>query len=132
MPVVHEHALDLNSLANNTQLAEHAIAFHADCLGIPETGLHVHFMLLDQFTDSILADSHDSGHHAVDAVETVLRLEQQQLAAMEFNAAQSQSNQSDLLPIAEDLRFSSVADAGYLQTRVLSTPAFAVLCVCLC
>ncbi len=137
VPVVHEHALDLNSLANNCQLAEHAIVYHADCLGKnclghERTGLHVHFILMDHFPDSLTADSHSTGHHDIGAADTTLRTEQQHLAALELNAAKLQTIQSDLLYVAEDLRFSSTADASFLQTRLCSTSALAVLCVCLC
>ncbi len=133
VPVVHEHALDLNSLASNCQLAEHAIAYHADCLGDEKTGLHVHFMLIDESPYSFLANSHGTSHqHDIIAVDTILKLEQQDLAALELNVARSQASSFDLPHVAEDLRFSTTSSASFLQTRLYSTPALAVLCVCLC
>ena len=138
VPVVHEHALDLNSLANNHHLAEHAIKYHADCLdagchGHEGTGLHVHFMfLMDQFPVSLLANSHGTSQLDIGAVDTILRLEQQHRAALELNVAQLHTNQGNALCVAEDLRFSSTATASFLQTRIFNTPALALLCVCLC
>ena len=130
--MVHEHSLDLNSLANNSQLAEHVIAYHADCLGHEDTGLHFHFMLLDQNSDSLLANSGVASQYDLGAIDHVLRLEQQNRSALELNAAQLQTNQGDTLLVAEDLRFSTSANASFLQTRLYCTPALAVLCVCLC
>jgi len=89
-------------------------------------------MLMDQFPDSLLADSHGTSQHDVGAVDTILKIEQQHLAVLDLNVAQLQTNQGDALCVTEDLRFSSTANASFLQTRTYSTPALAVLCVCLC
>ena len=133
VPVVHDHSLDLNSLANNSQLAEHAIAYHAECLGHEETGLHFHFVLVDQCSNSLLANSHVTSQSDFGAVDNLLRMEQQNRSALELNAAQKlQTYQGDTLRVAEDLRFSSTASVSFLQTRLFSAPALAVLCVCLC
>jgi hypothetical protein len=132
VPVVHDHSLDLKSLAHNCQLAEHVFAYHADGLGHEDTGLHFHFMLLDQSTNSLLADSGPNGQHDGGAVDTILKLEQQHLRVLDLNSAWLQSNPSDALCVAEDLRFSATANASFLQTRLFGSPAFAVLCVCLC
>jgi hypothetical protein len=132
VPVVHEHSLDLSSLANNSQLAEHAIKYHADCLGQEDPGLHFHFILLDQSSDSLLANSAASSQDALGAVDNILKLEQHHRSAMELSAAQLKTNQGDALFVAEDLRFSTTANASFLQTRLYRTPALAVLCVCLC
>ncbi len=147
MPVVHDHSLDLESLAHNCQLAEHVFAYHADGLGREDTGredtghentghkdtgLHFHFMLLDQSTNSLLANSGLNGQHDGGAVDTILKFEQQHLRALDLNSARLQSNPSDALCVAEDLRFSTTANASFLQTRLFSSPAYAVLCVCLC
>jgi hypothetical protein len=132
VPVVHEHSLDLKSLANNSQLAEHVIAFHADGLGHEGAGLHFHFILLDLCCDSLLANSDVAGQHDVGSADSFLKLEQQQRCLSELNSAQAHTNYGDVLIVAEDLRFSSVANASFLQTRLSSTPACAVLCVFLC
>jgi hypothetical protein len=132
VPVIHEHSLDLISLGNDSQLADHALTYHADCLGHDDTGLHFHLILLDQSPDSLLASSEVIGQPDCGAVDSFLKLEQQNRSALEFNAAQWQSNQGDALCFAEDLRFSTTANSSFLQTRLYGTPAFAVLCVCLC
>jgi hypothetical protein len=130
---VHDHSLDLKSLANNSQLAEHVIAYHAECLGHEETGLHFHFVLADQYSNSLLANSNVTSQLDIDAVDNLLRIEQQNRSALELNAAQKlRTYQGETLRVAEDLRFSSTAKASFLQTRLCSAPALAVLCVCLC
>lgn len=142
IPVVHEHAIDVASLANNSQLAEHAIAYHSESLGHEglestcsdhkSTGLHFHFMLLDHCSDLLLTDSCSSSQHVGSAVVSILNAEQEHRDILELNAAQLNSFQGDSPRIAEDLRFSSTAKASFLQTQLLCTPAKAVLCVCLC
>ncbi len=135
VPVVHAHTLDLISLAHNSQLAEHAVVYHSDCLGNEGIGLHFHFMLLDHNSTSLIAnedvgDSADS--NAVAAVDSFLKAEQQHRVSLEIDAGLRETNQSDVLIASEDLRYSATADAGFLQTRISNTPFFAVLCVCLC
>jgi hypothetical protein len=144
IPVVHGHALDLISLANNSHLAEHALKYHADSLmheqagnksaNDEDSGLHIHFILLDPWSDSLLADHNhqDCSNHQAGAADSLLRIEQQSRADLDFNLAQSRMVHVDLPLVAEDLRFSSTADTGYLQTQFYRTPALAVLCVCLC
>ena len=132
VPVVHEHSLDLKSLADNSQLAEHVIAYHANGLGHEDTGLHFHFILLDPCCDSLLANSDIASHHDLGSAASFLELEQSQRCLSDLDSAQLNTNYGDVLIVAEDLRFSSVADASFLQTQLSSTPACAVLCVFLC
>lgn len=136
IPVVHEHALDVISLANDSQLAEHAIAYHPDCLGHEraghrDSGLHFHFLMLDQSSNSLLADS-NSVQNDVDVTDTLLKSEQQLHADLDINVAQLQIAVGDIPGLTDDLRFSSTANATFLQTQLYRTPALAVLCVCLC
>jgi hypothetical protein len=132
VPVVHEHSLDLISLSNNSQLADHALTYHADCLGHEGTGWHFHFMLLDQSPDSLFASSEVIGQPDCGAVDNFLKLEQQNRSDLDLNAAHLKTNQGDSLSVSEDLRFSTTANSSFLQTRLYGTPAFVVLCVCLC
>ncbi len=57
VPIVHQHALDVQTLGNNVELAEHAIEFHASGLGGQSTGLHLHLVMLDGCSASLLAHS---------------------------------------------------------------------------
>ena len=132
VPVVHEHSLDLKSLANNSLLAEHVIAYHADSDGHEDTGLHFHFMLLDPCCDSLLTNSDVDCQPDMGVADSILKLEQHNLCNLELNSARFKTNYGDALNVAEDLRFSAVADASFLQTQLSSTPAYAVLCVFLC
>lgn len=132
VPVIHEHTLELDSLVNNSQLAEHAIAYHAESLGHDDTGLHVHFILPDRCSDSLLMSSYVTAqieHHAVDSL---LNQDQQHRITLDLNAAQLRISHGDAIGVGKDLRFSSIARASFLQTRLYGAPALAVLCVCLC
>ena len=137
VPIVHEHSLDLQSLTDNSHLVEHVFAYHADSFGLEDnghanTGLHFHFILLDQCCDSLLANSGIASQHDLESADSFLKLEQHHRSLWELDSDKIPANYGDVLIVAEDLRFSSAADASFLQTRLSSTPAYAVLCVCLC
>ncbi|MDX1930154.1 MAG: hypothetical protein SFV81_26740 [Pirellulaceae bacterium] len=141
IPVVHDHSLDIAALANNSHLAEHALAYHADCLGHAhddDSGLHFHFMLLDHSSGALLpsgaslADSSCSGQADLGVADSLLRIEQQLRFDLDREITQSQIAQGDQLSFTQGLRFSSTADASFLQTQLSNAPALAVLCVCQC
>ena len=68
----------------------------------------------------------------VDVTDTLLRSEQQLHADLDLNVAQLQIAPGDIPASINDLRFSSTANATFLQTQLYHTPAIAMLCVCLC
>lgn len=146
--MVHDHALDIAALANNSHLAEHALAYHADRVRQEATdqatthdddsGLHLHFILLDHSSrallqsGALLADSGCTSQDDLSVTDSLLRIEQQLRSVLDRDLAQSQIAQADMPSLAQGLLFSSAADASFLQTQLSNAPALALLCVCQC
>ena len=152
VPIVHAHGLDLQSLGNNSSLAEHAIECHADKLGEHSTGLHLHLILLDGCAVSLLSDSAVADGAACSdggivsgvpsecdglgcqafGADNELRCEQMWLAALDARCQWNQLSHGEALDFEARSRFSATADMGFLQTQVSGATACALLCVFLC
>ncbi len=60
IPVLHCHSLALDTMASNPLLAGHAVHFHAEEVGQPDSGLHLHFILLNGCQGSLFCEHQGS------------------------------------------------------------------------
>lgn len=145
VPIIHEHALDLPSLSNNSQLAVHAIAHHADELGTESGGLHLHFILLSECSTALPLTASEGSSAPEAGVDFGMGdgleawfgtdrelLGQQEVAILDLHRSLEKRCFGEVRHVPEDLRFSSTADESFLQIPLCGAPACALLCVFLC
>ncbi len=148
VPVVHAHDLDLQSLGNNAQLAEHAIECHAGHLGEESAGLHLHFLMLDVCATALFADveSTEFGSQTfmhADTSELLEGLTTQPLADLSLLSEQAFGKLVAEACIPSQVSFRELAilerpvtrlvrcESNFLQTQ-FGASTCVVLCVFLC
>ncbi len=153
VPILHEHDLDLQSLGNNAQLAQHAIEYHADKLGQPSAGLHLHIVMLDGSSAALRAGTcssdtdssllswsaahgelvyHCDGACQAFSAEIESRADQWARCSLDTRGSLNWLSWGEAPNINAQRPFSTNADMSFLQTQLSGASNCAVLCVFLC